>query len=148
MFSTSGHSTAAGTVIITASRTARTTGLRGRSMGTDNGPQDTWGEWRRHLRSGPEQQLVRDWYRRVECPTCKADAGRACRTSNGHPTDPHRARHDAAGPLPYEQRKQQGLWASPSGSPSLFEMSSRLDYLGCCVWSSDDAGADRWCSAA
>ncbi|MER7045359.1 zinc finger domain-containing protein [Streptomyces jumonjinensis] len=82
-------------------------------MGTDNGPQNTWGEWRRHLRSGPEQQLVRDWYRRLECPTCKAVMGRACRTSNGHPADHHRARRDAAGPLPYEQWKQRGLWAEP-----------------------------------
>ncbi|MZF88292.1 hypothetical protein [Streptomyces sp. SID5643] len=82
-------------------------------MGTEHGPENTWGEWRRHLRSGPEQQLVRDWYRRVECPTCKAVVGRACRTGNGHPTDHHRARRDVAGPLPYEQWKQQGLWADP-----------------------------------
>ncbi|WP_435271493.1 zinc finger domain-containing protein [Streptomyces sp. 1222.5] len=77
------------------------------------GPENTWGEWRRHLRSGPELQLGRVWYRRVECPVFKVDAGRACRTSNGHPTDRHRGRRDAAGPLPYEQWKQQELWAEP-----------------------------------
>ncbi|MFB7209492.1 hypothetical protein [Streptomyces sp. NPDC056255] len=82
-------------------------------MGTDNGPQDaTWGEWRRHLRSGPEPQLVRTWLRRVECSTCKAAAGRACRTSNGHPADHHRAVTPPGHP-PYEQWKQQGLSAEP-----------------------------------
>ncbi|MEU2855224.1 zinc finger domain-containing protein [Streptomyces syringium] len=56
---------------------------------------------------------MRDWFRRVECPTCKAGAGRACRTSNGHPTNHHRARRDVAGPIPYEQWKKQGLWSEP-----------------------------------
>ncbi|GGZ42620.1 zinc finger domain-containing protein [Streptomyces poonensis] len=78
-------------------------------MGTENGPQNTWGEWRRHLRSGSEQQLVRDWFRRLECPTCKTAAGRACRTAGGRPTDQHRARRDAAGPIPYKEWRQQGL---------------------------------------
>ncbi|MEE1811821.1 hypothetical protein [Streptomyces sp. BE133] len=46
-------------------------------------------------------------------PHLQAVAGRACRTSNGQPADHHRARRDAAGTPPYEQWKQQGLWAGP-----------------------------------
>lgn len=77
----------------------------------ENGPQSIpWGgEWRRHLKSGPETDLVRAWYRRVECPACKAVVGRACRTAGGRPASHHRARRDAAGPIPYEEWREQGL---------------------------------------
>ncbi|MFF1690758.1 hypothetical protein [Streptomyces sp. NPDC058254] len=80
-------------------------------MGVENGSQSIpWGgEWRRHLRSDAEMDLVRSWMRRVECPTCKAVVGRACRTAGGRPTNEHRARRDAVGPIPYEQWRQQGL---------------------------------------
>ncbi|MEU5836330.1 hypothetical protein ABZ820_22050 [Streptomyces diacarni] len=54
-------------------------------------------------------ELIRSWIRRIECPTCKTPAGRACRTAGGRPTDHHRARRDAAGPVPYEEWRQQGL---------------------------------------
>ncbi|MEU2133117.1 hypothetical protein [Streptomyces sp. NPDC018352] len=126
-----GHGTVTGTVIVTAPHT--TEPGKDRPMGTDNGPQNaTWGEWRRHLRSGPELQLVRTWLRRVECPTCKAVAGRACRTSNGHPADHHRARRDAAGTPPYEQWKQHGLWAEPRpfATPAVLKEAekARADY--------------------
>ncbi|MBX9399479.1 hypothetical protein K4749_39590 [Streptomyces sp. TRM72054] len=80
-------------------------------MSVENEPQSIpWGgEWRRHLRSDHEMDLVRSWIRRLECPTCKTAAGRACRTAGGRPTDHHRARRDAAGPIPYEEWRQQGL---------------------------------------
>ncbi|MFG2895252.1 hypothetical protein [Streptomyces sp. NPDC048248] len=104
-------------------------------MGVENELQQnaTWGgEWRRHLRSGPELQLVRSWYRRIECPMCKAAAGRACRTGNGHPTDHHRARRDAAGMPPYEEWKQQGLWQQTRTStmPAILKEAekARTDY--------------------
>ncbi|MFE7116807.1 hypothetical protein ACFU99_15465 [Streptomyces sp. NPDC057654] len=67
------------------------------------------GEWRRHVRSDQEMVLVRAWIRRLECPTCKTPAGRACRTAGGRPTYHHRARRDAADPIPYEEWRQQGL---------------------------------------
>ncbi|WP_053698492.1 hypothetical protein [Streptomyces sp. NRRL F-5755] len=58
--------------------------------------------------------------------------GRACRTGNGHPTDHHRARRDAAGVLPYEQWKQQGLWPGPRPvtRPAVLEEAekARADY--------------------
>ncbi|GAA3163759.1 hypothetical protein [Streptomyces ramulosus] len=100
-------------------------------MGAASEPVSAWGEWRRHLRSGPEVQLVRTWFRRVDCPTCIAATGRACRTSNGHPTTHHRARRDAAGDPPYEQWKEQGLWAlpQPPASTVLKEADkARIDY--------------------
>ncbi|UPZ33871.1 hypothetical protein MUK60_42405 [Streptomyces sp. LRE541] len=77
----------------------------------ENEPQSIpWGgEWRRHLRSGHEMDLVRTWIRRVECPTCTAVTGRACRTAGGRPTNHHRARRDAAGPIPYAEWRKQGL---------------------------------------
>ncbi|WP_331720049.1 hypothetical protein [Streptomyces sp. NBC_00147] len=80
-------------------------------MGVENGSQSIpWGgEWRRHLRSDAEMDLVRSWMRRVECPTCKAVVGRACRTAGGRPTNEHRARRDAVGPIPYAKWRQQGL---------------------------------------
>ncbi|MGW3380180.1 zinc finger domain-containing protein [Streptomyces albogriseolus] len=53
--------------------------------------------------------LVRSWMRRVECPTCKAAAGRACRTAGGRPTNEHRARRDAVGPIPYAKWRKEGL---------------------------------------
>ncbi|WP_425576930.1 zinc finger domain-containing protein [Streptomyces fulvorobeus] len=87
----------------------------GRPMDAEDEPRNTtWGgQGRRSLRSGPELDLVRSWNRRIECPTCKAVAGRACRTEGGHPTNHHRARRDAAGPLPYEKWRQQGLIPPP-----------------------------------
>ncbi|RPF25589.1 hypothetical protein EDD96_7113 [Streptomyces sp. Ag109_G2-6] len=80
-------------------------------MGVENGPQSIpWGgEWRRHLRSNAEMDLVRSWKRHVECPTCKATAERACRTAGGRPTNEHRARRDAAGPIPYAKWRKEGL---------------------------------------
>lgn len=80
-------------------------------MDVENGPQSIpWGgEWRRHLRSDAEMDLVRSWMRRVECPTCKTAAGRACRTAGGRPTNEHRARRDAVGPIPYEEWRKEGL---------------------------------------
>ncbi|PJM98646.1 hypothetical protein CG740_35015 [Streptomyces sp. CB01201] len=80
-------------------------------MGVENGSQSIpWGgEWRRHLRSGPEMDLVRSWMRRVECPTCEAAAGRACRTAGGRPTSEHRARRDAVGRIPYAKWQEEGL---------------------------------------
>lgn len=80
-------------------------------MGVENGSQSIpWGgEWRRHLHSDAVMDLGRSWKRRVECPTCKAAAGRACRTAGGRPTNEHRARRDAAGSIPYEEWQQQGL---------------------------------------
>ncbi|MGA5566615.1 zinc finger domain-containing protein [Streptomyces platensis] len=53
--------------------------------------------------------LVRSWMRRVECPTCKAAAGRACRTAGGRPTNEHCARRDAVGPIPYAKWRMEGL---------------------------------------
>ncbi|MGW8701860.1 zinc finger domain-containing protein [Streptomyces eurythermus] len=53
--------------------------------------------------------LVRSWKRRVECPTCKTVAVRACRTGGGRPTNEHRARRDAVGPIPYEEWRKEGL---------------------------------------
>lgn len=82
-------------------------------MDTEDRATASWGEWRRHVWSGPRSQLVRDWIRRVACPTCEVAPGRACRTGNGHVTDHHRARRDAAGALPYDQWKSQGLWLEP-----------------------------------
>ncbi|MEU5163836.1 hypothetical protein AB0G74_30070 [Streptomyces sp. NPDC020875] len=81
----------------------------------ENGSQSIpWGgEWRRHLRSDAEVGLVRSWMRRVECPTCKAAGGRACRTAGGHPTGEHRARRDAVGPVPYEKWQKEGLLPEP-----------------------------------
>lgn len=67
------------------------------------------GEWRRHLRSGEQVDLVRSWMRHLECPTCKAAAGRACRATGGSPTNHHRARRDAVGPIPYEVWRKEGL---------------------------------------
>ncbi|WP_425474215.1 zinc finger domain-containing protein, partial [Streptomyces alboniger] len=60
-------------------------------MGVEHGPDSIpWGgEWRRHLRSDAESDLVRSWMRRVECSTCEAAAGRACRSAGGRPTDHH-----------------------------------------------------------
>lgn len=80
-------------------------------MGVENGSQSIpWGgEWRRHLRSDAEMGLVRSWMRRVECPTSKAAVGRACRTAGGRPTNEHRARRDAVGPIPYEEWRKEGL---------------------------------------
>ncbi|WP_455754241.1 zinc finger domain-containing protein [Streptomyces erythrochromogenes] len=52
--------------------------------------------------------LVRSWKRHVECPTCKAAAGRACRTAGGSPTNEHRARRDAVGPIPYAKWRKGG----------------------------------------
>ncbi|MFJ4972685.1 hypothetical protein [Streptomyces sp. NPDC088755] len=80
-------------------------------MGVENGSDSIpWGgEWRRHLRSDAEMDLVRSWKRRVECPTCKAAAGRACRTKGGRPTNEHRARRDAVGPIPYAKWRKEGL---------------------------------------
>ncbi|MFD0055874.1 hypothetical protein ACFVHR_19270 [Streptomyces sp. NPDC127168] len=56
------------------------------------GPQSIpWGgEWRRHR------------------PTCKTVAGRACRTAGGRPTNEHRARRDAVGPIPYAKWRKEG----------------------------------------
>jgi hypothetical protein len=54
-------------------------------------------------------RLVRAWYRRVECSSCSAAVGRACRSLSGYPTDHHRARREAAGPPPYEEWRRQGL---------------------------------------
>ncbi|MCF3105435.1 hypothetical protein IPZ58_28160 [Streptomyces roseoverticillatus] len=45
----------------------------------------------------------------MECPACKAAAGRACRSPSGYTSDHHRARRDAAGRPPYEEWEQQGL---------------------------------------
>ncbi len=80
-------------------------------MDVENGPQSIpWGgEWRRHLHSDVQMDLVRSWMRRVECPTCKTAAGRACRTAGGRPTNEHRARRDAVGPIPYAKWRQEGL---------------------------------------
>ncbi|OKK15643.1 hypothetical protein AMK16_27495 [Streptomyces sp. CB00455] len=80
-------------------------------MGVENGSQSIpWGgEWRRHFRSDTEMDLVRSWKRRVECPTCKTAAGRACRTAGGRPTSEHRARRDAVGPIPYAKWREEGL---------------------------------------
>ncbi|MFF4097778.1 hypothetical protein ACFYYY_29255, partial [Streptomyces sp. NPDC001834] len=80
-------------------------------MGVENGSQSIpWGgQWRRHLRSDAEVDLVRSWMRRVECPTCKTAAGRACRTAGGRPTNEHRARRDAVGPIPYAKWRKEGL---------------------------------------
>ncbi|WP_245608090.1 zinc finger domain-containing protein [Streptomyces hokutonensis] len=75
-----------------------------------------WGHWRPQFRSGEESQRIRAWYRRIPCPGCKAAIGRACRSASGHPTDHHRARRDAAGPLPYEEWRKEGLFQS-SGPP-------------------------------
>lgn len=80
-------------------------------MGVESEPQSIpWGgEWRRHLRSNDQMDLVRSWMRHLECPTCKAAAGRACRTAGGRPTNHHRARRDAVGPIPYEEWRKEGL---------------------------------------
>ncbi|MEV5567700.1 hypothetical protein AB0L54_33320 [Streptomyces sp. NPDC052196] len=80
-------------------------------MDVENGPQSIpWGgEWRRHLRSDAEMDLVRSWMRSVECPTCKTAAGRACRTAGGRPTSEHRARRDAVGPIPYAKWRKEGI---------------------------------------
>ncbi|MFJ2110046.1 hypothetical protein ACIOHH_36405 [Streptomyces microflavus] len=97
-------------------------------MGAEDEPQNTtWGgQWRRSLRSGSELDLVRSWNRRIECPACKAVAGRACRTEGGHPTNHHRARRDAAGPLPYEKWRQQGLIPPPR----IYTMPAILEEVG------------------
>ncbi|MFI7301461.1 hypothetical protein [Streptomyces sp. NPDC050121] len=52
---------------------------------------------------------VRAWYRNVACPNCGAAVGRPCRTAAGNSTDRHRARRDAAGPLPYHQWREEGV---------------------------------------
>ncbi|MFJ4866008.1 hypothetical protein [Streptomyces sp. NPDC088748] len=80
-------------------------------MDVESGPQSIpWGgEWRRHLRSDAEMDLVRSWMRRLECPTCKTAAGRACRTVGGRPTSEHRARRDAVGSIPYAKWRKEGL---------------------------------------
>lgn len=80
-------------------------------MGVENGAQSTpWGgEWPRHLRSDAEMDPPRAGKRRAECPTCKAAAGRACRTAGRSPTNEHRARRDAAGPIPYAKCREEGL---------------------------------------
>ncbi|MFD0034919.1 hypothetical protein ACFVJK_43265 [Streptomyces sp. NPDC127172] len=75
---------------------------------------DRWGKWRPQFRSGEETKRVRAWYRQIVCSTCNADTGRACRTASGHPTEHHRARRDAAGPLPYEQWRKEGLFQTPT----------------------------------
>ncbi|MFJ3882402.1 hypothetical protein ACIPW5_33775 [Streptomyces sp. NPDC090077] len=51
----------------------------------------------------------RGLYPPTGCPTCKAAAGRACRTAGGSPTNEHRARRDAVGPIPYEEWQKEGL---------------------------------------
>lgn len=80
-----------------------------------------WGHWRPQFRSGEETKRVRAWYRRVACPKCEVPAGRAGRTAAGRPTDMHRARHDAAGPPPYEDWKKGGLFqpVGPAGVPAI-----------------------------
>ncbi|MFJ8398727.1 hypothetical protein [Streptomyces sp. NPDC094144] len=80
-------------------------------MGVDDASQSIpWGgEWRRHLHSDADIDLVRSCMRRVECPTCKTAAGRACRTAGGRPTNEHRARRDAVGPIPYAKWRKEGL---------------------------------------
>ena len=88
---------------------------------------DQWGHWRPQFQSGEEAKRVRAWYRRVACPSCSAAIGRVCRSAAGHPTDHHRSRRDAAGPLPYEEWRREGLFQTPGPRtlPSILEDSHK-----------------------
>lgn len=70
---------------------------------------DQWEQQRPRTGSGELGLRVRAWYRSVACPNCGAAVGRACRTAAGNSTDHHRARRDAAGPLPYQQWREEGV---------------------------------------
>lgn len=70
---------------------------------------DQWEQQRPQTGSGELGLRVRAWYRNVACPNCGAAVGRACRTAAGNSTDHHRARRDAAGPLPYQQWREEGV---------------------------------------
>ncbi|MCX4403745.1 MULTISPECIES: hypothetical protein [unclassified Streptomyces] len=88
---------------------------------------DQWGHWRPQFQPGEETKRVRAWYRRVACPSCSAAIGRVCRSAAGHPTDHHRSRRDAAGPLPYEEWRKEGLFQTPRPRtrPSILEDSHK-----------------------
>ena len=87
--------------------------------------QEGWGHWRPQFRQGELSRLVRAWYRRVECSSCSAAVGRACRSLSGYPTDHHRVRRDAAGPPPYEEWRRQGLIPEirRQAAPAVFDAS-------------------------
>ncbi|WP_217215683.1 hypothetical protein [Streptomyces sp. AC550_RSS872] len=70
---------------------------------------DQWEQQSPKTGSGELGLRVRAWYRNVVCPNCGAAVGRACRTAAGNSTDHHRARRDAAGPLPYQQWREEGV---------------------------------------